>query len=750
MKTCVTTLLTLVGLASASTPISRIVGLLNGLKSKLEDDLKAETDLFETYACWYKTTTTTKTASNEAATSRVDSLKTYIADIEAGKIEFTSERQDLEKQVAGLTKDLETAKTMREAEKKDFEAAEAEMKQAISALDGAIKTIEDGTKGSLAQTRSYIDLLDTRRNIQKAMAFANGLLDSADTKYLQQVLNGEAPKDKDWKKLNRKATFKMKYQKSSGKILKTLGGLKTTFEKNLKEAQEQEKKAQESYDTLSKSKTTMLETAQKALIDMTGENGARGVSKTDAQNEVDALEAQVVADTKFIKEAETAYTTKNKEWDARKELRSKEILAMSQAIAVLASDDAKDQFKDSFKSQGFLFLQEVASQSEPQRRAKCAARLLAKSNDPQIALLATGLGSGANAAIEKVIKYIDEIVATKVTEEKDDLTKKQKCETDLSDAASSAKKASLAIDTASEDMARAEGQAEELKTQIKEQEEKKTGLRGQIKDVTSQRKDENTLYKADKVVDENAVQTVKSAIALIKDWKTAKATLISVNKVTLKATVPTAPEGILPAPPSKVGAASQASSSPTHAQHRLAAASIKVHTVQKSSAKQAPQFQVDAGKAPGAPPSTWEDGAAYEGAGEQKGIVGILELVMDDMKKDITATQADEEQAVKDFDKTKADLLAEIKATRSTIDAYTLDQAAKEKILAEKSTERGTKKTELESQMDLYKGYKPGCDFLLVNFETRTKARQIEVDGLKKAKAILKGAKFGDFMQVKC
>jgi len=360
------------------------------------------------------------------------------------------------------------------------------------------------------------------------------------------------------------------------------------------------------------------------------------------------------------------------------------------------------------------------------------------------------MGSGANAAIEKVIKKIDEIVAMKATNEKEDLTKKQKCETDLSDAASSARKAALAIDTASEDMARAAGQVAELKTQIKEQEEKKTGLQGQIKDATSLRKDENTLFKADKIADENAVELVKSAINIIKDWKNAKkAALISqqkktsADKVTLKGAAPTAPEGILPAPSSKAGAAIQAP-------HRLAAASIKVHTVQQS-AKQAPQFQVDAGAAPPPPPATWDTGAEYGGAGEQKGIVGILELVMDDMKKDIKAAVDDEAQAVKDFDKAKADLEGEVKACDTTIDAYTKDKAAKEKTLAEKSKERTTKKTELESQMDLYNGYKPGCDFLLVNFDTRTKARQIEIDGLKKAKAILKGAKFGkSFMQVTC
>jgi len=123
---------------------------------------------------------------------------------------------------------------------------------------------------------------------------------------------------------------------------------------------------------------------------------------------------------------------------------------------------------------------------------------------------------------------------------------------------------------------------------------------------------------------------------------------------------------------------------------------------------------------------------------------------MQDMEKDIETSVSDEKQAVTDFDKTKADLEGEVKACDSTIDAYTKDKAAKEKTQAEKGTERTTKKTELDSQMDLYNGYKPGCDFLLVNFETRTKARQIEVDGLKKAKAILKGAKFGNLMQVTC
>merc|ERR1719326_1712655 len=157
----------------------------------------------------------TKTASNEAANTRVDSLKQYIKDIESGKIEFTTERVELEKQVKDLKGDLQTAKDIRKNENKDFVAAETEMKQAVAALKEAIKTIDDATKGSLAQTGNYLGMLSTRHSVQKALSLGRGLLDAADEKYLDQILIDDVPKA-DWKKLNRKATFKMKYKKGSG------------------------------------------------------------------------------------------------------------------------------------------------------------------------------------------------------------------------------------------------------------------------------------------------------------------------------------------------------------------------------------------------------------------------------------------------------------------------------------------------------------------------------------------------------
>merc|ERR1719463_171463 len=102
----------------------------------------------------------------------------------------------------------------------------------------------------------------------------------------------------------------MKYSPKSKKILQVLEDMKKTFEDNLKDAEDKEKEAKETYDSLMKSKGKELDTAKSALNDGEGEGGAREVEKEEAKTEVDDLKAQVKADTGFIKDTEKALEEK--------------------------------------------------------------------------------------------------------------------------------------------------------------------------------------------------------------------------------------------------------------------------------------------------------------------------------------------------------------------------------------------------------------------------------------------------------
>merc|ERR1719272_2688766 len=99
--------------ASAINPITRVVELMEGLVKKIGVDGKAEEDLFEKYVCWYKAVVSSKKGTNAAAADRIESLSAYIDDVKGGRVEFTSERKDLEAEIAKLMDDLETSKAMR-------------------------------------------------------------------------------------------------------------------------------------------------------------------------------------------------------------------------------------------------------------------------------------------------------------------------------------------------------------------------------------------------------------------------------------------------------------------------------------------------------------------------------------------------------------------------------------------------------------------------------------------------------------
>merc|ERR1719487_2477991 len=208
------------------------------------------------------------------------------------------------------------------------------MEQALAALDEAIATLDEATKdhkeGVLLAVRSRLkgaaanggmaELAKHQESLKKAVEFGERFLAKADATFLKRILLGDVPKV-DWKKLNRKATFKMAYKARSFKIQDTLKKLHQTFSINLQDAKDAEAKAQEEYETLKAAKEEQLDAARTALTKMAGENGAKQMSREDAVDEVDALTKQVADDTKFIAQTEKSLAEKKAAWKERSALR---------------------------------------------------------------------------------------------------------------------------------------------------------------------------------------------------------------------------------------------------------------------------------------------------------------------------------------------------------------------------------------------------------------------------------------------
>jgi hypothetical protein len=683
-------------------PVTRVVELLQGLSKQVEKEGKIEEGLYEDYVCWGKSVINQKTASNAAAEGRIDELEQYIADLESGRIELTSERGDLEKDISELMNDMESATALRKKEHADFLEAEDEMDKAVKALKSAIDTLDEATKdhkeGVLLAVRSRLngaaknggmaELAQHQAALKQAVELGDRFLAKADAMFLKRMLMGDVPKV-DWKKLNRKATFKMAYKARSFKIQGVLKKMHQTFTINLKDARQTEADSKGEYDKLTKAKQGQLDAARDALNKMEGENGAKGMSKQESQDEVDALKQQVKDDSKFIGQTTKALADKKASWKVRSDLRAGELAAISKAIYILSNDDAKDLFKKSFDSQ-FLQVEQTSHKAMAGRAEKALKDAAARSGDRRLlALVAAFAGpKSVKTKFDPIIKAIEKMIKQLESEEEGDLDIKQTCEKDRMENTRSAILDSREIDemtdkitALTEEIAQCKKEIEELKAEFKATKEARDKAQ-------RMRDDENKAWKETDADDKAAAETVASAKEVLEGFY--KDNMLGF--------------------------------------------------VQK--AKQ-PVTGMAAGEAPPPPPASWEGG--YGGkTGESQGIVAIMEMVHEDIVNDRKDAKADEDASEKEFQAFKTDSEKKMKALKEEKEATEKKMGDAETDKVNTEGERSTKKGELNGMLEKIKSIDPNCEYYEVNYPMRTKNRQIEIDGLNKAKAILEGGVFDE------
>ena len=672
------------------------------MQRQLRRKAKKEEDLYETYVCWAKTIIDTKTKTNAEAQSRVDELNAYIDDLDSGRVELTTERVDLEKEIKNLNQELEAMEAQRKQEKEDFDAAKEEMELTIEALGKAIDVMAEattGSKGKLLQVNSglgegFADRVDAANMLQKATELGQKFLSKGDALFLTRVLGGEVPKA-DWKKLNRKADFKMAYKHRSGHIQDVLKKMKSTFESNLADAEAKETKAIDDYTELKEAKTEQLTTAEDALNKQDGENGAKAMSKEDSETERDALMTQISNDKGFIEQTAKDLATKKAEWKDRQELRAGEIEAINKAIAILHSDDARDLFKSSLKSQSFLQLKS-ASRSQTVRAADVLASAAKRSGDKRMAALAKSLQTpnesmATGSHFDEVIAAIDEMVTTLKGEEETDLENKEQCEKDRADDTRTAIKAARTMDERSDTIDELTNDIAEIVKTIKENEQEIKDIQEELAKATTIRGDEHTEWEA-------ADRDDGAAADLVTRAKDVLAGFYEENNLNL---------------------------------------------LQKK--KMEP---VVAGEAPPPPPSTWE--APYGGkTGESQGIVAILEMIHEDIMKDKTKAKADEDKAEETFQSFKKNSETQISSLEDANSELTDTKGQKESDISTAKEQRGAKHDELNAVIAKINDATPSCVYTTINYPVRLKNRQVEIDGLEKAKAILQGGEFPSLLQRK-
>jgi len=685
--------------SEAESPVSRVVGMLKDLEKKLEEESEAEKDLYDKFVCWGTSTVETKTKATADANARIDNLKAYIADIEAGKLTFTDDKEQREKELQAAEDAIAEDKAAREESKAAYDEAKENAESSEEGLEKAQEILGKAADGKLellkknslislrgASGAGAQDRLSQDANLQKALEVSEAYLSAANSHYLRRIILGEAHATDG--KATPSADITKNYESRNDGIVKKLMELEADFHKEGEEIEQTETEAVAAYD---ERKLNMEETeteAKSALKDLVKEHATRAQAKEESQDEIDSLTEQIAADTKMKNAVEASLEDKKAEFEKRVEYRTGEMEALGQAIEALTSDDARDLFR---KSVGVSFIQ--LDSSVYASRARSASQALRSVSrlvkDHRLLILAARLASGEqpdNPTYDVVLGKIDNM-RTKIDEEEEsDLAKKDFCEKNLTD--NLAKKKELERDIEDEQITQkyAKDKIKDLEMQIEKNRKEDQEVADQLEAAKNQRDKENAEYKSAKADDEAAVQLIEKAKAFISKFYEGK------SFIQLRS-----------------------NNDPLSDDLRTAGAEDPFKT------------------------------KSYDGAGSQAGgVQGTMQMVADDVKKEIAVATKEENEAQADYEEVKKDLEDEKKDLKTAYDKMEVKKAGRG---SENQDALETEKSltgEHTALVDTMDNVKPACDFYINNYGVRHRNRETEIKGLDQAKGILKGAFFED------
>jgi len=484
-----------------------------------------------------------------------------------------------------------------------------------------------------------------------------------------------------------------KYAPQSATIQGILSDMYNTFANDLEEAISDEASANRKFEDYIYQKQVELNDLRKSKQNKEEQKAEAETLLADTTQEYDDTEAQKEADIEFFDQTKEACSEKNDEWVVRKELRDAEIAGMNEALEILTSDEARELFAKAIKpGKETMFLQ-IDSQEDASAPANRAYNVLkaqaTKAHSLRLAQVAASVKLAKSGHFDAVISSIDTIIQNLKDEDRADIEKRDEC-----------KSTYLEIESTVKDLAwkirKNEAKIDKLEKLIAAREEEKAKTIEEIEDVTNQmeamekqRKEEHEAFKAKKSDDEGAIELLEMA-------KKALAKYYKENKL-----------------PVLLG--------------------VK---------KGGPDFERSEDAAP-----DFEFSGKGKRSGESKGIVSLMDMLIEDLEDEIKNGIKDEAKTQEEFeaDMKAAETLKEelIEKKTNLIDTIARREEEKTDEHSDMSVNHGDKADELNYKAEI----KPDCDWIIRSFTDRHTAREAEMNGLMTAKEYLAGAKVPSLIQ---
>jgi len=303
-------------MAAEVTPVEKVITLLEDLKTESEEAGKKEASTYDTFACFCKDTTMSKSDAIKTEQDNIDSFAATLEEQTGISNAKQAEIEELTEMIRTLDKDMSDITAMREKEKAKYEVTAADLSKAVSSLEGAIAAMQGGKSASLLQIQ---------KRVRKSIALADALeLSPKHQRALTVLLQTDADDAPDGD-----------YAYHGDDIVATLQDLEKEFKAKKAEVDQIEGENKKDFNALMKAKTAEKKTATSNKGDAEGAKSTADENIGKATDDLTKEEALLKDDELYLKDLTAKCELKAREWDQRSQMRSEEVTALTAALKII-------------------------------------------------------------------------------------------------------------------------------------------------------------------------------------------------------------------------------------------------------------------------------------------------------------------------------------------------------------------------------------------------------------------------------
>eukprot|EP00416_Gambierdiscus_australes_P040736 CAMPEP_0171099962 /NCGR_PEP_ID=MMETSP0766_2-20121228/52670_1 /TAXON_ID=439317 /ORGANISM="Gambierdiscus australes, Strain CAWD 149" /LENGTH=708 /DNA_ID=CAMNT_0011559701 /DNA_START=54 /DNA_END=2180 /DNA_ORIENTATION=- len=504
------------GASATVTPVEKVISLLEQLSKQITEEGANEAAEYDKYACFCKEQASAKTYAIEKSQEKIDKLTATIDALGSSIADLNTAVGALSTDILQYEGDISAEIAARKIEADAYAAADANVTEAVAAVEAAITALKDsksqltGTKLNFAQLQGVLAKVVKLKASNKQIAMVSSILE-----------NAASPGSSH------------SYEYQSNKIILLLQDLLVTFKEAKKTLFEDEYRAK----AISDKKVLGLENSKKFAEKEKLEKQAIADAKTEEKHaaEEDKLaetNAQT-ADTEFRTELTSLCEGKAVEWDQRSKARASELSAISEAVELLKSG-VNPMYGANKKlvglAQGKVAQKQLHAEGHQHRGVAPAffQRSEGRSNTVAVhnvlRMLDTVAGQlhsprlsalAAKAALQedhfvKVRGLIKDLIAKLEAEAMDEATQKGFCDTEMSKAVGNRDAEKITMESEAAKIAEEEAKKAQLLKEITTLSEEIAGLAKALNEATE-------LRAAEKKDNEMTIADAKSGAAAVTE-----------------------------------------------------------------------------------------------------------------------------------------------------------------------------------------------------------------------------------------